>query len=258
MTYYPDLSPYEFTIRDAPALNVGWLDSDHVFPTGEVAAAAFDRLIRHGASPVHVTRGVHDCQLCEAESPFTVWTADGSVRAWLGFSEIHVVGTDGIRYAAPSLIVHYIAAHGYLPPIEFIEAVMFAEATPELLPLGTLAPSAGAGPWRGAHLDRSEPMNKSERRNVIQYMEGCPTVEAWMCATQDEIGDKFWVSGGCNIASDGTWYWRLDAIEYIRHYGIRIPRAAMLHFEERDWTAPQMSDEGERAVKRELERMFPN
>ena len=257
MTYYADLSPYEFTFQDAPALNVGWLDTVHPFPTGDVAADVVDALIRHAASPVNVTRGVHDCEFCDVESPLTVWTAGGSVRALLGFSEIQLIGTGGIRYAAPTLIVHYVTAHGYLPPIEFLDALMSSQATPELQPLGTLAPSAGGGSWRGSQLDRLEPMNKSERRNVIQYLEGCPTMEAWMCATEDEIGGKFVVSGGCNIASDGTWYWRLDAIEYIRHYGIRIPKQALQHFESRDWTAPELTEDGQRAVKRELERMFP-
>ena len=31
---------------------------------------------------------------------------------------------DGIVYVAPSLILHYIDAHGYSPPVEFREAVI--------------------------------------------------------------------------------------------------------------------------------------
>ena len=124
MTYYPDLTPYEYTVQDAPALNIGWLAKGNEFPTGDVGPDVVDALIRHAAAPVNVMRGVHDCEFCEAESPQTVWTADGSVSAWLGFSEIHVSGTDGIRYAAPTLIVHYVTEHDYLPPAEFIDALM--------------------------------------------------------------------------------------------------------------------------------------
>ena len=78
-----------------------------------------------------------------------------------------------------------------------------------------------------------------------------------MCATEDELEGKFFSGGGCNLASDGTWYWRLDAVEYIRHYGIRIPDAAIRHFESQDWTAPRMTPEGKGAVTSELARMFP-
>lgn len=41
----------------------------------------------------------------------------------LGSAEIHVKAADGRTFAAPDLICHYFAAHGYRPPEEFIEAV---------------------------------------------------------------------------------------------------------------------------------------
>lgn len=40
----------------------------------------------------------------------------------VGNGEIRV-GSDGITYAAPVLIVHYIKDHGYLPPAQFLEAI---------------------------------------------------------------------------------------------------------------------------------------
>ena len=40
--------------------------------------------------------------------------------------EIRVV-KEGLTFAAPVLIVHYIEEHGYLPPAQFIEAVERAE-----------------------------------------------------------------------------------------------------------------------------------
>lgn len=42
----------------------------------------------------------------------------------LGSAEIWVPGREGCIYAAPTLIVHYVEAHEYLPPPEFIEAVL--------------------------------------------------------------------------------------------------------------------------------------
>ena len=42
----------------------------------------------------------------------------------LGNAEIRVLGRNGKTYAAPNLIYHYIKDCGYLPPHEFLEAVM--------------------------------------------------------------------------------------------------------------------------------------
>ncbi|MCX7805518.1 MAG: hypothetical protein N3A38_10060 [Planctomycetota bacterium] len=41
--------------------------------------------------------------------------------------EIRVLGRDGKIYAAPTLIYHYVVAHKYRPPQEFIDAVMTCE-----------------------------------------------------------------------------------------------------------------------------------
>jgi hypothetical protein len=47
----------------------------------------------------------------------------GPWKLAVGNGEIRVSGKDGIVYAAPTLVCHYIQAHGYFPPEEFIEAV---------------------------------------------------------------------------------------------------------------------------------------
>ncbi len=40
-----------------------------------------------------------------------------------GNGEIWLTIHDGTNYAAPTLILHYIDEHAYLPPVAFIEAV---------------------------------------------------------------------------------------------------------------------------------------
>ncbi|WP_455682030.1 DUF7919 family protein [Streptomyces violaceus] len=35
--------------------------------------------------------------------------------------------TSGVAYAAPELIAHYVEAHGYLPPADFVAAVLSSE-----------------------------------------------------------------------------------------------------------------------------------
>ncbi len=59
------------------------------------------------------------CPLCN--EPVSVEIDGESVR--LGSAEIRVLGDDGI-YAAPDLLPHYIEAHGYQPPDEFVDAVI--------------------------------------------------------------------------------------------------------------------------------------
>jgi hypothetical protein len=49
----------------------------------------------------------------------------------LSSTEIRVVGRDGRVYAAPGLVCHYVAAHGYQPPQEFVEAVMAMDYEPD-------------------------------------------------------------------------------------------------------------------------------
>ena len=41
----------------------------------------------------------------------------------MGTSETRVFSSDGIVYAAPTLIYHYISAHNYCPPEEFLVAM---------------------------------------------------------------------------------------------------------------------------------------
>ena len=47
-----------------------------------------------------------------------------SEKLVLGSQEIRILGSDGIIYAAPNLIYHYVVDHNYLPPKEFIEALI--------------------------------------------------------------------------------------------------------------------------------------
>lgn len=39
---------------------------------------------------------------------------------------MRVMGS-GVAYAAPELVAHYVEAHGYLPPADFIEAVLSSD-----------------------------------------------------------------------------------------------------------------------------------
>jgi hypothetical protein len=55
----------------------------------------------------------------------TVLGGNGWTRAG-GTGEIRVA-YEGVTFAAPVLIVHYIEEHGYLPPTQFLAALEEAE-----------------------------------------------------------------------------------------------------------------------------------
>ncbi len=129
MPFFSDLSPYSF-LGNEDALNVGWLDAQHPYQQGAIPPSFLDRLWWLCEASVRRTRGFHLCEFCEGLS--------GSGDAWerrivasrsgrelfLGTAEIRVVDDSGRVFAAPDLIYHYVEAHAYLPPQQFVEAVL--------------------------------------------------------------------------------------------------------------------------------------
>lgn len=132
MTFIADLAPYDYVTDAPPALAVGWLDPCQQFAVGACPRDVRDRLVVLARDGRHVMRGFHDCQFCsrddsadhmlQVEDP----TEPGSF-VWLGNAEIWALGEDGTNYAAPTLVIHYIDEHGYMPPVAFIEAVRHSE-----------------------------------------------------------------------------------------------------------------------------------
>src|SRR5689334_20653116 len=105
--WFEDLTRYEYSrpaaTLSAPTLNVGWLQNGRPFSTGVLPEAAVERLhqlVEFAAT--NATRGMHFCDLCPSD--------EDSSDAW-GHAEIRVVGSDGTRYAAPTLIHHYVSVH---------------------------------------------------------------------------------------------------------------------------------------------------
>jgi hypothetical protein len=118
MGYYSDLSNYVVDHRSFPNVkNVGWLDRDHAFNTGDVSEPLRLRLRQLAkAKYTNQSRGFHYCELCSEEDP----RVDG-VR--LGSAEIWVPSSSTEFYASPDLIVHYVDAHAYVPPAEYLDAL---------------------------------------------------------------------------------------------------------------------------------------
>lgn len=135
MTYFADLSPYAYGHGSHPGVvHVGWLDGVHLFAKGTVDLRTIEKIKVLTTTPMELYRGHHLCEVC-IEPPGLVRTTipDRIVLdpncSWVkwakqrqGNGEIRVP-YDGIIYAAPILIVHYIDEHGYLPPEQFLEAI---------------------------------------------------------------------------------------------------------------------------------------
>jgi len=177
MAYYVDLSAYSYGGRPGKgALNVGWLCADHPYPKGEAPAGFLERLAAFCRISVNETRGYHACDLCPggAAMPQSIPYAEEYVL--LGSAEIRVFASAKRRlpsgepraYAAPDLVYHYVREHRYLPPVEFIDAVL-SGALPGSPEYQRLAASHG---WYGSYgTDPKRAFLNEHRRQRLRKIE---------------------------------------------------------------------------------------
>jgi hypothetical protein len=189
MAYFADLTPYAYGRRSHPGVvHVGWLDDVHDFPRGEVPQALIEKLRLLAESPVELYAGDHQCELCEKPEDahlFEVskghWLPNEAWTKWieprLSCGEIRVA-RGGVTYAAPMIIAHYIEAHGYLPPAEFLKAVEEAPINrPVYRVAEEIASKAHAGQFRFEGVKPVVPYMK-HLRAVVQRMRYDPEAEA--------------------------------------------------------------------------------
>ncbi|MEU7588007.1 hypothetical protein AB0A95_17115 [Micromonospora sp. NPDC049230] len=134
MTYFADLTPYTYLERheddeqgasDEPLLNVGWLDASHPFPTGAPPDELMPALTELATTRVRQTRGYHYCEICIRDMGEDAREAIRQGVIARESAEFEVRG-NGVVYAVPQLLPHYVAAHEYLPPAEFCAAALRA------------------------------------------------------------------------------------------------------------------------------------
>jgi hypothetical protein len=133
-----DLEPYCYGVS-APlkdVVSIGWLSSTSSYPRGRPTIEVVDALGQLLSSHrVLKTRGYHECEFCLwrrpwRQSPLTYETRSGK-KITLGSAEIWVPSSNSaVIYAAPDLIYHYVKEHRYLPPSEFVNAVLTARDNP--------------------------------------------------------------------------------------------------------------------------------
>jgi hypothetical protein len=121
---------------------IGWLHPDHPFPRGIASPEFIQRLTeiaRDWGKSIDALNwgaagGFHECEFCSKPLKSRRHGDD------LASGTFGVPAIDRIYYC-PEMIAHYVAEHEYLPPPEFVAAVM-ACPTP-----GTEAHLAAAGPF---------------------------------------------------------------------------------------------------------------
>jgi hypothetical protein len=125
--YFADLAlcryhdgPFDSDNRAVPLRAVGWLEDSHPFAGGKVPSALVAKLRRLLAQTTDEYRqfgfrGVHVCSLCVSQSR--------TPPAEPGWSQnnLFVPGVD-VVFVTPGAILHYIEAHPYLPPPDFLDA----------------------------------------------------------------------------------------------------------------------------------------
>lgn len=105
---------------------VAWLARDLEFTRGATSKGLVDDLRLLAARPRNVERGLHYCEFCGAESPLISRSELGEPVVQ-GTGEIWVESEDGV-FIAPTLLIHYVEEHHYVPPLVFIDAVAKAAA----------------------------------------------------------------------------------------------------------------------------------
>jgi hypothetical protein len=129
MAYFRDLD--RCTYFDAYAdptfdlTAVGWLEASRGYERG-AASAEFERqlfkLVENAWDPIRF-RGRHACDLCSEGAVQIGSQMGGPIDVGATNLFVPKVGDTGL-FVAPSLILHYVIDHGYMPPPAFQTAVL--------------------------------------------------------------------------------------------------------------------------------------
>lgn len=130
MAHFEDLAELDYFGEEYSHIlrAVGWLEPGYTYSKGDVDRGVFEKLcdlLQKPWSPVHFF-GIQGCGFCRftGGKPTQLQRKSGIVQI-PGNSVLNLfVPANDVIYVAPELIAHYIDAHGYRPPYEFIEAVL--------------------------------------------------------------------------------------------------------------------------------------
>lgn len=128
--FFDDLSNYSYYLTKpvVTVRNIGWLAKDAPFKTGVTNDAFLEKLacliVGNDMVDIHVNR-TRSAQPCNISGCTSLDVKAGEKSETLGASEIWIPVKGVAEYfAAPSMIYHYVDEHYYVPPVEFINAVL--------------------------------------------------------------------------------------------------------------------------------------
>jgi hypothetical protein len=185
VAYFADLTPYMYFDHDTikpeqntlhyrpqyERLSIGWLEAGQPFDTGPVPDWFADALLDIiDGPPVNQTRGLHDCEFCPPGTGSIAYPR--SSRDWLASYEIRVPAEPGVMFAAPALIWHYVTAHEYRPPTEFVEAVRRYDASWSTEPSPWIPPDAEGSIQSRTPKDVEIPCPSCSRTFALHYTPG--------------------------------------------------------------------------------------
>lgn len=87
----------------------------------------------------------------------------------------------------------------------------------------------------------AESIPKNERAAIAAYLLGGSVVFAIMEHTKDVLNGSFGVPGGSALLTDGVYYWRRDAAEYVERHGIALPDDFLRRGRALRWLPRQMT-----------------
>jgi hypothetical protein len=117
VSYFPDLGTVTMAAAGPHVRAIGWLDGDYPYPIcGRLAAGLTARLHAFAGDwstsakllGLQTFLGCHTCEFCSEA---------------IGFGCFGIPAGD-ILFVAPDMVGHYVAVHRYMPPEEFVEAVL--------------------------------------------------------------------------------------------------------------------------------------
>jgi len=130
MSWYDDLSPCDYFGAEHAARfkAVGWLEDGREFRRAKADPRFVHKLVLllGEPNPLEPSADPYYCSLCafsRGPSEFHLFQSPGMPSVPMGNRNLFLPG-NGCLYIAPSLILHYIDAHQYAPPEEFVKAVL--------------------------------------------------------------------------------------------------------------------------------------
>ncbi|MFG1496799.1 hypothetical protein ABMA57_09210 [Saccharospirillum sp. HFRX-1] len=132
--HYNDYSLYSHFLSEpvSSAYNIGWLDVENEFKKGAVPVGFVDKLnsIIIGTNSFNAQisrkRSARKCKLCNSDY-ISIENQEG--KEVLGAANLLIPYAQNTYFIAPTMVGHYISYHNYMPPEEFISAVLCVDTS---------------------------------------------------------------------------------------------------------------------------------